>query len=124
MGKAKPAKHTTREIMGKIAEATTNKGGGKVCGMAGELGCILKISFSSLSKAGQEDRLGGKGGHAKFQCHICKTPAPSLKSMQDHHESKHPTLPWEPEKCTDVHAVFGGTTQGVAVRGTVKKVHH
>jgi len=103
MGKAKPAKHTTREIMGKIAEATTNKGGGK---------------------AGQEDRLGGKGGHAKFQCHICKTPAPSLKSMQDHHESKHPTLPWEPEKCTDVHAVFGGTTQGVAVRGTVKKVHH
>ena len=43
------AKHTTREIMGKIADATTNKGGGK---------------------AGLEDRQGGKGGHAKFQCHI------------------------------------------------------
>lgn len=43
--------------MGKIAEATTNKGGGK---------------------AGLEDRLGGKGGHAKFQCHIVSIRATSL----------------------------------------------
>mmetsp|Transcript_18909 Transcript_18909/g.40735 ORF Transcript_18909/g.40735 Transcript_18909/m.40735 type:complete len:102 (-) Transcript_18909:1136-1441(-) len=101
MGKAKPAKHTAAEIKAKIAEATTNKGGGK---------------------AGLEDRQGGKAGHAKFQCHICKTPAPSLTSMQAHHESKHPTMPWEPEKCTDMHTAAGGvTTQGVAVRGSKKK---
>jgi hypothetical protein len=66
--------------MGKIAEATTNKGGGK---------------------AGLEDRQGGKGGHAKFQCHIvsdagyiyadaapCTTPLPEsfffpILSVQD-----------------------------------------
>ncbi|GAX79629.1 hypothetical protein CEUSTIGMA_g7070.t1 [Chlamydomonas eustigma] len=101
MGKAKPANHTAKEIKGKIAAATTNMGGGK---------------------AGLADRKGGQAGHAKFQCHICKAAAPSIKSMQDHHESKHPGLPWEPEKCTDLHEVFGGTTQGVAVRGSTKKV--
>ena len=61
MGKAKPAKHTAKEISQKIAEATTNKGGGK---------------------DGHVDRLGGKAGHAKFQCHICMQQAPDLKSMQ------------------------------------------
>lgn len=55
------------------------------------------------------------------RCHICKTTAPSIKSMQDHHEARHPGMPWEPEKCTDVHEAFGGTTQGVAVRGSTKK---
>jgi hypothetical protein len=56
------------------------------------------------------------------RCHICKTPAPSLKSMEDHHTAKHPSLPWEPEKCTDAHAAHGGvTTVGVAVRGSTKK---
>ncbi|PNH03384.1 hypothetical protein TSOC_010577 [Tetrabaena socialis] len=100
MGKAKPAKHTAKEIAMKVAEATTNKGGGK---------------------SGLEDRLGGKAGHAKFQCHICKQPAPDLKSMQMHHESRHPKEPWEPEKCHDMHATHGCTTQGVAVRGSKKK---
>ena len=40
------ANHTSREIAGKIADATMNKGGGK---------------------GGLEDRKGGKAGHAKFQ---------------------------------------------------------
>lgn len=100
MGKAKPAKHTTREINMKIAEATTNKGGGK---------------------DGLQDRLGGKAGHAKYSCHICKQTAPDLKSMQMHHESRHPKEAWEPEKCTNLHEVHGGTTQGVGVRGSTKK---
>ena len=43
--------------------------------------------------------------------------------MSIHHESKHPKLPWEPEKCTNTHELHGGTTQGVAVRGSVKKLH-
>mmetsp|Transcript_16029 Transcript_16029/g.39906 ORF Transcript_16029/g.39906 Transcript_16029/m.39906 type:complete len:101 (-) Transcript_16029:177-479(-) len=100
MGKAKPAKHTAAEIKAKEHAATTNMGGGK---------------------AGLVDRKGGAAGHAKFQCHICKTAAPSITSMKAHHDSKHPLLPWEPEKCTDLHEVFGGTTQGVGVRGSKKK---
>ncbi|KXZ45367.1 hypothetical protein GPECTOR_55g273 [Gonium pectorale] len=100
MGKAKPAKHTAKEIAQKVAAATTNMGGGK---------------------NGLEDRLGGKAGHAKFQCPICKQPAPDLKSMQMHHEARHPKEAWEPEKCADLHAAFGGTTKGVAVRGSSKK---
>lgn len=99
-GKAKPTKHTASEIAAKTAAALTNKGGGK---------------------EGKADRLGGKAGHAKFQCHVCKVQAPSLKSMEAHFEAKHPTLPWEPEKCTNQHEVFGGTTQGVGVRGSTKK---
>lgn len=99
MGKAKPAKHTAKEISQKIAEATTNKGGGK---------------------DGHVDRLGGKAGHAKYQCHICMQQAPDLKSMQMHHEARHPKEAWEPEKCTNLHDAFGGTTQGIAVRGSTK----
>jgi len=85
----------------KQAEALTNKGGGK---------------------AGQQDRLGGKAGHAKYQCHVCKTQAPSLTSMEAHFTARHPSLPWEPEKCTNTHDEVGGVTvAGVAVRGSKKK---
>ncbi|CAD6335451.1 unnamed protein product [Miscanthus lutarioriparius] len=77
-GKAKPKKHTAKEIAAKIAAATTNRGGGK---------------------AGQADRLGqDKGGHAKLACPLCRVPAPDIKSMQIHHEARHPKLPFEPEK--------------------------
>lgn len=135
MGKAKPAKHTAKEINAKVAAATTNKGGGQ---------------------AGKQDRQGGKAGHAKYQCPVCGQTAPdgnliflcvedvafalctvfthqfscltpcawsvgTVKSMQMHHESKHPKLPFEEEKLTNLHEVFGGTTQGVAVRGSTKK---
>ncbi|KAG2483603.1 hypothetical protein HYH03_017545 [Edaphochlamys debaryana] len=100
MGKAKPAKHTAKEIAMKAHAATTNMGGG------GE---------------GKEDRLGGKAGHAKYQCHICRQQAPDLKSMQMHHEARHPKELWEPEKCTNMHEIHGGTTRGVGVRGSTKK---
>eukprot|EP00798_Chlamydomonas_sp_ICE-L_P021341 gene21341-28276_t len=97
-GKAKPTKHTAKEVAAKIAAATQNKAGGK---------------------AGQADRLGGIAGHAKYECHICKSLAPGLKTMQIHHESKHPSMPWDPEKCTNKHELTGGvTTQGVGVRGS------
>ncbi|KAL4422255.1 hypothetical protein ABPG75_008452 [Micractinium tetrahymenae] len=101
MGKAKPAKHTSAELAAKAKAATQNAGGGK---------------------AGLADRKGGAVGHAKYKCHICGQAAPDLKTMQIHHDAKHPKLPWEPEKCENLHALTGGvTTQGVAVRGSIKK---
>jgi hypothetical protein len=63
--------------------------------------------------------------------------------MEIHHEARHPKLPFEPAKCVrdrgcvaccadtrgrrceNVHEAHGGvTTQGVAVRGSVKKIVH
>jgi len=45
--------------------------------------------------------------------------------MQIHHEAKHPKLPWDENKIENLHEQFGGvTTQGVAVRGSVKKIVH
>jgi hypothetical protein len=56
------------------------------------------------------------------RCHICALQAPDLKSMQLHHDSKHPKLPWEPEKCSNVHVESGGVTvAGIAVQGSKKK---
>ena len=49
-GKAKPTKHTSKELKNKEKAATQNKGGGK---------------------HGAADRKGGKAGHAKFECYIC-----------------------------------------------------
>uniref|UniRef100_A0A7S0UJ91 C2H2-type domain-containing protein n=1 Tax=Polytomella parva TaxID=51329 RepID=A0A7S0UJ91_9CHLO len=102
MGKAKPAKHTAAEIAAKVHAATTNMGGGK---------------------AGLADRLGGRAGHAKYQCPVCKQAAPDLKSMQAHWEARHPKDPFVADDCTDLHAASGGsTTVGVAVRGSKKKI--
>ena len=61
VAQAKPAKPTAAEIKAKVHAATTNMGGGK---------------------AGLQDRKGGAVGHAKYQCPICKSNAPDLKSMQ------------------------------------------
>lgn len=104
-GKAKPTKHTAKEINKKIAEASTNKGGGK---------------------AGLKDRQGGAAGHAKFKCPACGIQSPSIKSAEDHWDSKHPKLPFVPGDWTDTHAANGGvTTAGVAVKGTAKpKTQH
>lgn len=44
--------------------------------------------------------------HSATKDHSAHTP-----SLQAHFESKHPTLPWEPEKCTNLHSLHGGTTQ-------------
>lgn len=47
--------------LSQIAAATTNKGGGK---------------------AGLEDRKGGRVGHARYSCNVCRQTAPDMKSMQ------------------------------------------
>jgi hypothetical protein len=41
--------------------------------------------------------------------------------MGQHFESKHPKETMDPAKFVNKHEVFGGTTQGVAVKGTLKK---
>lgn len=45
-----------------------------------------------------------------------------IYTLQIHHENKHPKMPWEPEKCANMHELTGGVTvQGVAVKGSKKK---
>jgi len=103
-GKAKPTKHTAKELNQKAADALTNKGGGS---------------------HGKADRAGGSAGHAKYKCYVCMQQAPDPKSMTLHFESKHPKETLDMERCTDVHAAAGGvTTSGVAVRGGIKKHHN
>ncbi|KDP26866.1 hypothetical protein JCGZ_18024 [Jatropha curcas] len=103
-GKAKPKKHTAKEIAAKVDAATTNRGGGK---------------------AGQKDRTGqDKGGHAKYECPHCKVTAPDLKSMQIHHEARHPKLPYEEDKLVNLHAVHVADSSSKprpGVRGSHKK---
>lgn len=99
-GKAKPTKHTAAEIAKKNHLANCNMGGGS---------------------AGLKDRLGGAAGHAKFICYVCMAQCPDLKTMSLHFDAKHPSLTMDESKFQDLHEVFGGTTQGVAVRGSVKK---
>ncbi|MED6213713.1 Protein METHYLENE BLUE SENSITIVITY 1 [Stylosanthes scabra] len=102
-GKAKPKKHTAKEIAAKVDAATTNRGGGK---------------------AGLADRSGiDKGGHAKFECPLCKATAPDMKSMQIHHDAKHPKLPFEEEKIVNLHAsrVAESSKPKPGVRGSLKK---
>lgn len=99
-GKAKAKKHTAKTLAQRQKASTMNKGGGK---------------------GGQKDRLGGKAGHAKLQCPICMMNAPSIASMKDHHESKHSKVPWDEDNFLDLQELHGGTTQGVAVRGSTKK---
>eukprot|EP00897_Mesotaenium_endlicherianum_P008890 jgi/Mesen1/8029/ME000426S07161 len=104
-GKAKPKKHTAKELAAKADAATTSRGGGK---------------------AGAADRLGlDKGGHARYACHICKATAPDLKTMSIHHESKHPKLPYEEDKVIDQHAAIDAAAAAAkerpGVRGSLKK---
>ncbi|GMI65907.1 METHYLENE BLUE SENSITIVITY 1 [Hibiscus trionum] len=102
-GKAKPKKHTAKETAAKIDAATTNRGGGK---------------------AGLGDRSGvEKGGHAKFECPHCKTTAPDLKSMQIHHDARHPKIPFEESKLANLHAstVVESSKPRPGVRGSLKK---
>ncbi|KAI3724188.1 hypothetical protein L2E82_35956 [Cichorium intybus] len=104
-GKAKPKKHTAKEIQAKVDAATTNRGGGK---------------------AGVADRTGQeKGGHAKFECPHCKITVPDVKTMQIHHESKHPKLPYDESKVTNLHAVLAPVADTSkprpGVRGSLKK---
>ncbi|KAJ0013216.1 protein METHYLENE BLUE SENSITIVITY 1-like [Pistacia vera] len=102
-GKAKPKKHTAKEIAMKVDAATTNRGGGK---------------------AGMADRTGiEKGGHAKYECPLCKTTAPDLKSMKIHHDARHPKIPYDEEKIVNVHAarVAESSKTKPGIRGSLKK---
>jgi len=101
-GKAKPKKHTAKEIAAKVDAATTNRGGGA---------------------AGKADRLGlEKGGHAKLACPICKTAGPDVKTLQIHHEAKHPKLPWDQNALLNQHAIVADTSAPKpGVRGSLKK---
>mmetsp|Transcript_27025 Transcript_27025/g.45271 ORF Transcript_27025/g.45271 Transcript_27025/m.45271 type:complete len:108 (-) Transcript_27025:12-335(-) len=100
-GKGVKTKHSAASLNAKIADALTNKGGGK---------------------AGVADRKGGVAGHAKFKCPICALQAPSIVSMAAHHESKHSKVPFDPEACKNSHEENGGvTTAGVAVKGSKNK---
>ena len=38
-----------------------------------------------------------------------------------HFEAKHAKMPYEADKVVDMHELMGGTTQGIAVRGSTKK---
>ncbi len=77
-GKAKPTKHTTKEINGKIHLAKMRAGG---CGGGLE---------------GKEKRIAPKEGKKDvfIQCQKCLTMQPSIKSMQIHYENKHPKENW------------------------------
>ena len=100
MGGTKFKKHTAAALNAKAKDALENRGGGK---------------------DGLQDRRGGAAGHAKYQCPICKQQAPDLKSMSMHFESKHPKEAFDEGLCTNLHAVHGSTTVGVAVKGSSKK---
>ena len=46
--------------------------------------------------------------------------APRLKNMEMHHDSKHPKIPSDPSIYVNAQEIHGGSTQGVAVHGTLK----
>lgn len=77
-GKAKPTKHTAKEIAGKIHAAKMRQGG---CGGGA---------------SGKQQRIAPKEGKKDvyIQCEKCLTMQPSLKSMQIHYEAKHPKENW------------------------------
>jgi hypothetical protein len=104
MGKAKPTKHTAAELKKKEHDATVNRGGGTV---------------------GIQDRKGGDKGHSRYACKVCAQAAPDLKSLQAHFESKHSKMGAfnEAEHAIDNRADGSATTQGVAIRGGIKKHH-
>ncbi|KAH7424876.1 hypothetical protein KP509_11G029300 [Ceratopteris richardii] len=63
-------------------------------------------------KAGLADRTGAdKGGHAKL----------NVKSMQIHHEARHPKLPFDAEKLSDLHVNISIDKPKPGVRGSLKK---
>ncbi len=77
-GKAKPTKHTAKEIAGKH-HAAKMKAGGCGGGMDGRL-------KRTAPKEGKRDIF--------IKCEKCFVMQPSLKSMMIHYESKHPKEDW------------------------------
>jgi hypothetical protein len=78
-GKAKPTKHSAKEIAMKHHEAKMKKGGRG----GGQEGMAKRLA----PKEGKRDIF--------LKCEKCFTMQPSLKSMQIHYESKHPKENWE-----------------------------
>ena len=78
-GKAKPQKHTAKEIAMKAHEAKMKKGG------------------RGGGEDGLEKRKAPNEGKRNIfiKCTICFTMQPSVKSMGIHYESKHPKEDWE-----------------------------
>ncbi|XP_074321164.1 protein METHYLENE BLUE SENSITIVITY 2-like [Silene latifolia] len=107
-GKAKPKKHTAKELQAKADAALTNRGGGK---------------------AGLADRTGiEKGGHAKYECPHCKVTAPDVKTMQIHHDARHPKIPFDDTKISNLHASIPAVAETSSsgkpkpgIRGSLKK---
>lgn len=141
MGKAKPAKHTSAELKAKAFQATINRGGG-AAGLAdrkgGKVGhakykyvffhrrlwlpLFFTFQLNTPAAINRTQALAKSTLYPLNRCHVCALQAPDLKTMQIHHENKHPKLPWEPEKCTNVHQETGGVTvQGIGVQGSKKK---
>lgn len=61
-------------------------------------------------------------GHTICQLEVTTVKVTSADvHLQVHFEAKHPKLPYEADKVVDMHALMGGTTQGVAIRGSTKK---
>lgn len=102
-GKAKPTKHTAKELAQKAKNATCNRGGGA---------------------GGAADRAGGAAGHAKYQCPVCGNASPDNgKSAMAHWDAKHGKMgAFDPEAWVNKHVATGGvTTAGTAVQGSKKK---
>lgn len=78
-GKAKPQKHTAKEIAKKDHEAKMKKGG--------RGGGLEGIEKRGAPREGKKNIF--------LKCNICFTMQPSIKSMQIHYESKHPKEDWE-----------------------------
>jgi len=76
--KAKPTKHSRKELDKRRKLATTDRGGGK---------------------KGREARSGGGTGGAKFQCYICFKNVPDAKTMTIHFENKHRKLDLDMNRC-------------------------
>lgn len=77
-GKAKPTKHTAKEIAGKHHAAKMKAGG---CG--GGIDGRLK---RTAPKEGKKDIF--------IKCEKCFVMQPSMKSMKIHYENKHPKEDW------------------------------
>ena len=77
-------------------------------------------------KNGKADRAGGSHGHSKMECYVCKMAAPSIKSLEQHYESKHSKMgPFDPTKVGNRHeGLEGSTVKGVGVRGGFAKLQH
>ena len=78
-GKAKPTKHSAKEIAMKHHEAKMKKGG-RGGGQDG-------IEKRGAPKEGKRDIF--------LKCEKCLLMQPSIKSMQIHYENKHPKESWE-----------------------------